>query len=192
MRCLGIRASVGLALLMITLPSAAGAAEGQVPGWLKGGTDAAGYVIGTESADQGKVAYIRADDPRPDRYGMLYQAFAAEPYRGRRHRLTARIRTEDVEVLAAMWMRVDHEQEIVAFDNMGDRPITGTTDWQEYSIVLDVPESADTILFGLALSGGGKAIWDDVRFEEVSEDVPTTGILVPVRKSGPSNLDFDR
>lgn len=188
-RHLGIMA---LALvLIIGLVSPTWAGDGPVPGWSKGGTDSAGYAIGTEPTEQGQAAYIRSLDPRPGLYGMIYQAIMAEPYLGRRYRLSARIRTEDVAMLASMWMRVDRDKTIVAFDNMTGRPIVGTTDWQDYAIVLDVPAGSDTILFGLALSGEGKALWDDVRFEEVGPDVPLTGFVEAPRPSGPVNLDFD-
>ena len=35
---------------------------------------------------------------------------------------------------AGLWMRVDKGKDMVAFDNMQDRPIKGTTDWQRYYI----------------------------------------------------------
>jgi len=36
----------------------------------------------------------------------------------------------------------------VAFDNMQDRAIKGTTDWRRYEVVLDVPEDATGIAPG--------------------------------------------
>jgi hypothetical protein len=34
-------------------------------------------------------------------------------------------------------MRVDKGKDMIAFDNMQDRPIEGTTDWQRYDAVLN-------------------------------------------------------
>lgn len=39
-----------------------------------------------------------------------------------------------------MWMRVDNKfDDVLQFDNMNNRPITGTTNWNRYEIILDVP-----------------------------------------------------
>jgi len=45
------------------------------------------------------------------------------------------------------WMRVDKSTGAppLAFDNMQDRPITGTADWKSYAVVLDIPEGATGI-----------------------------------------------
>ena len=181
---------VGLACLALTFSSSPAAAEkSTIKGWLIGGTDLEGYAIGTETEDGGTVAYIRSIDPAPGGNGLIFQALEAEGYRGKRFRLSARIRTEDVAELAVMWMRADRDQQIVSLDNMMDRPIEGTTGWRRYTIVFDVPEQCDTVMFGLGLSGTGKAVWDDVSFEEVGPDVPVTGRSV---LHGPSNLDFSR
>jgi hypothetical protein len=43
-------------------------------------------------------------------------------------------------------MRIDPQ---IAFDNMNNRGITGTTDWKEYEIVLPLkPKSTDRIVIG--------------------------------------------
>ncbi len=54
-------------------------------------------------------------------------------------------------------MRVDGNETTLSFDNMEDRPITGTTDWGKYEIVLDVPESTIKIFYGILLAGTGEA-----------------------------------
>jgi len=73
-------------------------------------------------------------------------------------------------------MRVDGPGDItLSFDNMYDRPITGTTDWRRYSIVLDVPTRSVDISYGLILDGIGCAYLDGVTLESVGDDVETTG-----------------
>ena len=48
-------------------------------------------------------------------------------------------------------MRIDPK---IAFDNMQDRGIKGTTDWQKAEITLSLnPEATDQILIGAMLSG---------------------------------------
>jgi hypothetical protein len=82
--------------------------------------------------------------------------------------------------------------ETQAFDNMQERPISGTADWRLHRIVLEVPETAEMIFFGVLLEGPGRTWLDDVEFEAVSEDIPTTGagITTPVIPERPVNLDF--
>ncbi len=90
----------------------------------------------------------------------------------------------------------------LAFDNMKDRPIKGTTEWRKYEVVLDVPEEAEDIFFGFLLHGTGRAWVDDITFDVVGRDVATTDLrLEPqINDEGPSpdlpkeprNLDFER
>jgi hypothetical protein len=64
----------------------------------------------------------------------------------------------------------------LAFDNMGDRKIEGTTQWTKYSVVLDVPEEAAAIAFGLLLNGKGQVWLDELAFDVVGPDVATTAL----------------
>ena len=61
-------------------------------------------------------------------------------------------------------------------------------------------EKAETIIFGLLLVGKGKAWVDDLKFEVVGKDVPSTDMLeapLPGRAGAPDlpdkpvNLDFE-
>ena len=55
-------------------------------------------------------------------------------YKGNYIRLRGSIKTKDVtDGYAGLWMRIDPR---VAFDNMYDRGVTGTNDWQELEITL--------------------------------------------------------
>ncbi|WP_193065559.1 hypothetical protein [Oceanobacillus oncorhynchi] len=82
--------------------------------------------------------------------------------------------------------------ELVQLDNMSNRPVKGSTDWNHYSIVLDVPNNSTTILFGIILSGKG-TIWANQFFlEEVDENIPTTNMqLQDEMLDYPVNLSFD-
>ena len=64
---------------------------------------------------------------------------------------------------------------------MQNRPIKGTSMWQHYEVVLDVPESAGGISFGILLDGPGQVWLNNTEFEIVSGAIVTTG----------SNLGFD-
>jgi lipoprotein NlpI len=71
------------------------------------------------------------------------------------------------------------DNKVLAFDNMQDRPIKGTTDWTNCAVVLDVPANAAGIMFGLILEHRGKAWFDGVTLEPVGTDVPSTHIANP-------------
>jgi RNA polymerase sigma factor (sigma-70 family) len=121
-------------------------------------------------------------------FGTLMQTFNAEDYRNKRVRLSGYIKSEAVEPWAGFWMRVDDANgKVLSFDNMQSRPIWGTTDWQRYDVVLDVPENGFNIAFGILLGGKGQVWFDELQFETVEQNVPTTDLEV---STTPCNLDF--
>jgi hypothetical protein len=71
---------------------------------------------------------------------------------------------------------------------MADRPVLGTTDWQQYNLVLDIPSKATHLDVGAILTGSGVAWVDDFEIEEVDADVPATGTGMV---NTPSNLGFE-
>ncbi len=79
------------------------------------------------------------------------------------------------------WLRIDgpwrlHCRERGTFDNMWpDRLIVGTTDWQEYSLVVNVPESSTFMGFGIYHIGEGSLWLGDIVFDVVDDSVPLTG-----------------
>ena len=97
-----------------------------------------------------------------------------EPYRGNRLRLSAEIRSEDAIQGGRLWMRVDGPKEPLAFDNLGEHPIRGTTGWNRYQIVLDVAPSARSIVFGVMVYAQGRVFFRDVNLETVDASVETT------------------
>jgi len=112
----------------------------------------------------------------------------AESFRGKRLKFTGYVKTRDVAGTANLWFRVDGENgQLLAFDNMSDRPIKGTTDWKEYSVVLDVPETATALAYGIFISGAGMAWLNDVQMIEVGSGVKSTATKLP---DAPQNLDF--
>ncbi len=136
----------------------------------------------------------------PFEFGTLVQAIRADPYRGRRIRLSGSISTEGANGGAGLWMRVAGTDAILAFDNMNSRRIRWTRDWQEAEVVLDVAQEARTITFGLSLAGNGTAWLDDVRIEIVGKEVPSTDLFDrewngevrhAIGGDRPVNLDFE-
>jgi hypothetical protein len=178
------------ALLLCSPPlSAAGVPRG----WYLAGSKPADYAAGVDPQalrNGHPSAFLKAQKPDAEGFGTLMQDFRAQKYAGKRIRLSAFAKTEGVKGGAALWMRVDKGSDAVAFDNMQDRPLKGTTDWQNYQVVLDVPADATGVFFGVLLSGSGSVWLNDVRLEVVGPDTPTTGKATPQRPDGPINLNF--
>lgn len=118
-------------------------------------------------AAQGRRCAVLFRDSGTAGFGNLKQAVEAAPYRGRRIRFSAMVRTEGLaeEAQAQLWMRVDGPGGDGFFDNMGDRPLRSGT-WVRAHIIGDVAPDAVTIHLGLMLTGGNGQAWlDDVSVE---------------------------
>jgi hypothetical protein len=91
-------------------------------------------------------------------------------------RLSGWVSSSAVTGWAGLWMRVDSATQTgIVFDNMQCRPISGTTGWAEYEIVLDVPADADLVAYGILLSDQGEVWIDGVSVDVVDDCAPTTG-----------------
>jgi len=148
-------------------------------GWHNAGSHPNDYemkIVTDVKHDGNGSAIIRSTSESIDGFGTYMQTFKADRYHGKRLKLSAWIKTENVES-AHMWMRLDGRENMVGFDNMDDRPIEGTTDWKQYSIVLDVPNEIIFIAFGAFIHGTGTLWADDYSFEVVDNNVPTTNML---------------
>jgi hypothetical protein len=130
----------------------------------------------TAAASGKSCAVIRSkpDAKIEDGFGTYMQSATVGSWAGKRVRLTAQVKTLDATGHAALWLRFDAGSTTVAFDNMDNRPISGTTPWTSVSIVLDVPRSADMVAFGGLLVGTGTMWFDELKFEVVDSSVPVT------------------
>jgi hypothetical protein len=169
-------------------------ADNALKGWIKSGDSPSDYEVGLDlkvTYRGATSAYIRSRGV-PRGFGTLMQTFKADMYRGKRLKMSASAKAENVRNWAGFWMRVDSpERNAVSFDNMQDRPISGSIDWVTYQIVLDVPENSSHIAFGLLLDGPGRVWLTNFQFEVVSVGVATTGrIEVTDVPNVPTNLDF--
>jgi RNA polymerase sigma factor (sigma-70 family) len=163
----------------------------RMKGWALTGSHSQEYALEpTEERLDGKpVVRLRYTGRKPGGFGAMVQAFRAQRYAGRRMRLSGSLRATRVADWAGLWFRVDGgRQNVLAFDNMQDRPVRGTTGWVRAEIVLDVPAGAEAVALGALLSGSGQLGVADLRFEEVGGDVPVTSETMV--RDEPVNLDF--
>lgn len=168
-------------------------------GWHKNGAKSENYVAGVDSnVTWGGMpsAYVESLTPTvAGGFGGMMQTTSAENYAGKRVRLSGWIKTENAnEGGGHLWLRIDGQErgQTLGFDNMDNRAVKGTSDWQEASVVLDVPAGASALAYGFFVSGGGKMWVNGQRIEEVGAEVPTTNMMTKrALPSQPRNLGFD-
>ncbi|MBV9211551.1 MAG: erythromycin esterase family protein, partial [Acidobacteria bacterium] len=102
----------------------------------------------------------------PQGFGVATATFPVKEAAGKKIRLSGYIKTDGVaDGFAGLWCRVDGASGVLAFDNMEDRGVTGTTDWKRYVIELPVAADAKNINFGAILPGKGTAWFDGLTIE---------------------------
>jgi hypothetical protein len=187
-------AAASIAALALVAPAAA------PEGWFLAGNKPANYDTGLDpkaTFNDYPSAYLKSIADPAEGFGTLMQEFSASSYAGKRIRYSAYVQSQDVARWAGLWMRVDGavpqgkaQPAVLAFDNMQNRPIKGSTGWQRYEIVLDVPDSAVNIGMGILLTGAGSVWLNSNVIEVVNQSVPTTGSIPSTPPAGPRNLSF--
>lgn len=185
-------------------PSNTDAEMGPPKGWFSSSNATRAYRFFTTTAQglpQGKrSAHIfRAGNGRlpSDKFATLMQSISAADYRGKRVSLSAQMKPFEIIGRAQLWMRIDGQNgQVLRFDNMEDRPITGTSGWANYSIVLDVPPASTAISFGFLLAGNGEIEAADFKLTAVAPTVATTASAPPEESralpDAPANLDLSQ
>jgi hypothetical protein len=165
-------------------------------GWGKNGRKAEMYVAGVDSIETWggmPSAYVESLTPTVEGgFGGMMQTTSAEQYVGKRVKLGGWIKTQNAnEGGGHLWLRIDGQErgQTLGFDNMDNRAVKGTTEWQEASIVLDVPSGARALAYGFFVSGGGKMWVNGQQIDVVGADVPTTNMIT--LQPAPRNLGFD-
>lgn len=169
-------------------------------GWLLSGSNPVDCRVGTSSdvcfRDKPSMELISTASC-DDGFSTIMTRVSAESYRGKRVRFSAFVRTDAVKQWAGLWMRIDAGSEMLRFDNMMGRGISGNTDWTEYQVVLDVPLESTDICYGLLLCGAGSAWLADCELDSVdTAQCKATDVYrscgVRFQTDTPTNLDFSQ
>lgn len=167
----------------------------KIKGWLISGNNFDKYDITLDFTQfhSGKqsVKISRTNSLYTEEFATVMQQVSAKNYLNKRIRISAYLKSEEVEGWGGIWLRIDGKQfEQLKFDNMQDRPVKGTNDWNYYSSVLDVPQEAEVLNFGFLLQGEGTLWADDFCLEIVPEDIETTDFDSNYYPVEPQNLSF--
>lgn len=161
--------AMAIVILALSAPVLAGS---QLPRpWFLAGNDARHYDACIEFTKEARALYLGSLPGAASGFGTIMQSFPADAYRGQRLCLSGYVKTREVSQWAGLWMRVDGAGEpppALAFDNMQNRPIRGTTDWKRYEVVLDVPKEAVEISIGMLLQGKGEMWVTSLDFKPVN------------------------
>ena len=128
------------------------------------------------------ILRTRSGTDEPFGMGSLTHFEPATKWRGMRVRLKGELKGSGIDGWAALWMRIDGaDGQVLAFDNMQDRPLRGTSGFGWYSVVLDVPLEAERVSFGVLLHGPGAIFVRQLEFEAVDDSVAASDLLARVR-----------
>ena len=168
----------------------------KIKGWLISGSNFGQYEVemdhnhfhsGLQAVKLSGQNQIQGED-----FITVMQQISATNYQQQRIRVSAYLKSADITGWGGLWFRIDGQNfEQLKFDNMQDRPIVGTNEWNYYSTVLDVPAGAAVLNFGFLLQGEGSLWADDFCVESVSTDIPTTDFNPgETYQVEPQNLSF--
>jgi hypothetical protein len=124
----------------------------------------------TEGCFRGACAVVsRTGERKRDGFGSLSQRIDATPYRGKKIRFRARMKSAltGEASSARIWLRVDRPEGTGFFDNMASRAPRSLPNWTELEISGDVAADAEAIAFGELFVGDGEAWIDEASLEVV-------------------------
>ncbi|WP_019539042.1 S41 family peptidase [Proteiniphilum acetatigenes] len=143
--------------------------NGKPTGWYNFGSADYQIYLDSVSVKSGKYSAVIEYGGETSNYKAL--AFTLpHNYEGKQITLSGYIKTENVaDGYAGLWMRIDPG---IAFDNMHQRGITGTTDWKKYEVTLQMnPSETEQIVIGGLLVGKGKMWLDDFSITIDGKDI---------------------
>lgn len=119
------------------------------------------------------AALLSSTTPKWGMSGASMRGVDITPFRGKRVRYTAWLKCNKLANWGGLVLHVgDMNGRIYAWDDMGGRPITGTTDWKQMETVADVPQEATLLRVGMCMHGSGDLWLDGAKVEAVGNDVP--------------------
>lgn len=165
-----------LSLFVSLSANATNPAKDKFKDWGKAGYNSDEYTTGfieKTHPEQPQVGFIRSLQPNKQDFGTIMRTAGITQQKGKRIQLWSKLKTQDANSAGA-WFRVNGKKRTLAFDNMSERRIEGTQDWVEVSLVLDIPEDATSVSYGILLEGEGKVWFQEPKFRVVDLTVKTT------------------
>ena len=148
-----------------------------IPGWKIPSFDSGSFsrriVEGGAHGGRAFLEITSAPEARSSGF-VIVQDLAAGPYRGKRVRFRAYLKTKGLADPAYLWLRSDSDTGTRFVSTKGRGP-KGTTDWGPQEVVLDMAANAGGLSFGVVATGAGTLGVDDASLEVVNPaEVPAT------------------
>lgn len=114
-----------------------------------------------------KVGYLKSMDEVKNKSGLVYQNFIPTDYKNKRVRISAFIKSVNVDKWCNFWIRIDdkNHKKALKIKTLRKNSIKGNTDWKKYEFDLEFPEASADFSFGVILIGNGEIYFDDFAFE---------------------------
>lgn len=138
-------------------------------GWAESGDKGYKFYAEPNNEINGKYVAVIENTSNENDFEAI-SVILPDNYQGEKITLSAYIKTENVtNGYAGLWMRIDPD---VAFDNMSDSGVSGTTDWKKYEMSLKLnPKETSEIIVGALLVGNGKMWIDDLKVSIDGKDL---------------------
>jgi hypothetical protein len=164
------------------------------------GTGQDNYSLAKDPNDSGTFVIQRVNDKSGhNEYASLTQRISAQSYIGERIQFSGDLSTNDAGI-ANLWVRVDGQNEkVISLSNLGASAPKGTTGWQHYSVVFDVPSNGFAVAYGVILRGAGEVKVRNLAIMPVGKEVAASSPLPLLQMSpgatmphAPVNLGFNQ
>ncbi|MBS1495237.1 MAG: peptidase S41 [Bacteroidetes bacterium] len=156
-----------------------------------------GYTLNVDSSVKSNGKYsIRIeskDKKNKESFGCIMQPIPVN-FNGRSVTLKGKLKLEDIkEGSAGLLLRIDGKDNMLQFDNMLQRRISGTSDWQEYSTTLPLDDaSAKYIYIAVITDGVGKLWADDLSLTIDGVNITEVNTFPLRTYKGESDTSFDK
>ncbi len=163
------------------------AKEGEPPpGWFANPPHTVALVRDVVHGGEG-AARLARDAQSSGEFSVLTRSVDVD-FSGEWIELRGMLRTEDVEGHASLWLRQDGASGMLHLDNMQDRGLSGSGDWQPLKIRHRLDERTRSVAIGVLLLGRGRVWADDLEFEVDGKPLAEA----PKRIVPPTVIDTDR
>lgn len=166
---------------------------GSADGWFRWGMPSYNIQLDSVVKHSGKYA-LRIESKNQEAvqgFGCPARSIPAV-YAGERITVKAFMKTEGVDQPIGLLLRIDGKSGGLEFDNMTKKNVTETNGWQEYSVTLPLPESAETIFIGAILSGKGKLWIDDFQLLIDGRDLAEAKPKVKKEYKAATDTEFNK
>lgn len=155
--------------------------NGHAKGWKASGNPNYNVSLDSTIVHKGKYSISITSGKGSPKYKALFFTLPKN-FAGKKITLSGFIKTKNVsDGYAGLWMKIDPK---IAFNNMHDKGVTGTTGWRKYKITLKMkPSHTQDIVVGGLLTGKGKMWLDQLKITIDGKDISKAKVyLKPAAK----------